>query len=623
MKKVFAIACICILTSFKLKAQADTFAFLQSATVTIQANANTTGIAKFDLQLKNENTLADAIQKQSAIFVKQYGLGGLSTVSMRGLGAQHTAVMWNGLNLQSCMNSIMDFNLLPTFFLDNATIETGANASTCGNGTLAGAIYMNNKNIAQKRIFGEFQAGSFNQKQIALGAAYGEKKLKFQTRILYRNGLNNFEFENIFLPNKPIQRQENNAFEQKGILQEIQYISAKKHSLFAKIWLMETNRQLPPPMGVVNNAKEKQYDQSTRYTLLHLFAINKKVFNTNKIAYFTEELNYYNAYYPTAYSKAKTMIVESDLKLSTTKNSFLYFQINNTYTTAKTDGYTNGPKRNLLSLLAKYHWQYKERLKLSAAARLQLVNDTIAPLAPDFGLDYTLLKWLKIKANVAASYRVPSFNDFYWNVGGNKNLKPERGYKQELTFETKYKNLKSGITVFANQVNNWILWQPSATSSIWTATNAKQVHSNGIEISSEYGIKLKAHSFKINGRYQYVESKNTKVSEQQISALNKQLMYVPFHTAFSQFSYHYSHWLLEIGGQYTGERYTTSDNSKTYQLPAYTLINAGVGYRFKFKFIESMLYFKANNVLKTNYQIMENRPMPLSNYQLTLKFNIE
>jgi len=58
-------------------------------------------------------------------------------------------------------------------------------------------------------------------------------------------------------------------------------------------------------------------------------------------------------------------------------------------------------------------------------------------------------------------------------------------------------------------------------------------------------------------------------------------------------------------------------------LPSYTLINAGVGYHFKIHFIESVIYFKANNIMQINYQIMENRPMPLNNYQLTLKFNIQ
>ena len=614
---------IFVILALQLSAQKDSFAFLQSATVTANGNSQNVGIGKFDINLKNNSTIADALQNQSALFIKQYGVGSLATASMRGLGGQHTAVLWNGFNLQSCMNSIIDFNLLPSFLIDNAAVETGANTAICGNGALAGTVYLNNKPLVKNSVFSEIKTGSFDNQSLGLGFAYGKKKVFTQTRLLYRQADNNFEYKNIFKINNPTELQTNNKLEQKGLLQEIQFIMNKQHSFFGKAWILETSRQLPLPMGVVNNANEKQYDFAQRFIIKHENNISKQIVNTNKIAFFDEELNYYNNYYPVAYSQSKTVIAECDIKIFTSKKSFFYAQINNTFTKAKTDGYSNWPERNLFSILLKYQWQLKEKLKLSAASRKQLVDNNLAPLAPDFGLDYLMLNWLTFKGNISASYRVPSFNDYYWNIGGNENLKPERGFKQEISIETKIKKSKLSSTFFNNEVNNWILWQPNQTSGIWTATNAKQVNSKGVEIAIDLNQKYRQHSLQINSRYQYVKSTNTKTDIELQRSLNKQLIYVPFHTAFVSLNYHFKNLLVDIGNQYTGSRYTTTDNDKNYKLLGFNLINTGISYLLKYKQINSVFNFKINNVLNKNYQIIENRPMPLRNYQITLKFKIE
>ncbi|MBP6512026.1 MAG: Plug domain-containing protein, partial [Bacteroidia bacterium] len=59
----------------------------------------------------NATTLADRLNRESALFVKSYGSGSLSTVSIRGTGAAHSAVLWNGISLNSPMLGLYDFSL--------------------------------------------------------------------------------------------------------------------------------------------------------------------------------------------------------------------------------------------------------------------------------------------------------------------------------------------------------------------------------------------------------------------------------------------------------------------------------------------------------------------------------
>src|SRR5690606_5662237 len=47
----------------------------------------------------HQQTLSELISRKSPIYFKNYGQGMLSTVSFRGTSSNHTAVLWNGINI--------------------------------------------------------------------------------------------------------------------------------------------------------------------------------------------------------------------------------------------------------------------------------------------------------------------------------------------------------------------------------------------------------------------------------------------------------------------------------------------------------------------------------------------
>ncbi len=602
--------------------QLDTFIFQDFEARTI-SNQKNIGITRLGLNTLKYNTLTDALQSQSALFIKQYGSGALATTSMRGMGAQHMSILWNGIAINSCMNSNIDLNLIPFFFVDNASVETGANSAACGNGTIAGAIHLSNTIEKERSVFMNLQSGSFGYYQVGAGACYKLGKVLLKTRVLYRTAENDLQYHNIFLPDAPLQRQTNSSYVQKGFLQEAELKSGKYNAYKMSLWYLENNRELPSAMGVSNLAAERQYDLNTRGILSHQYRKSEKLTVNNKVAVLYDRLNYYNAYYPTSYSFSQTIIAESEWLYRLNRYNRITTSFNNNYSTARTDGYQDWPTRNMLSLWLRYEWQSKkEKLLLSLGSRLLLVNQAMAPFSPDFAFQVNAGKKIKIKGNAAYSYRVPSFNDYYWLQGGNKDLLPERGFKQELTTEIKQGHLKMTVTAFHHVVNNWILWMPVSGSNFWKAQNAKQVTSQGIELSADYSIKVGQHEFQVIGRYQFVESTNTKAYLNDVSALNKQLTYTPGHSASATFNYAYKKWFAYVTEQYIGSRYSASDNNAESLMEGYLLTNATIGYQLNYKKYKSQLSFTANNIFGVTYQIMENRPTPLRNYQLTLKFNI-
>ena len=100
----------------------------------------------------NATTLADRLSRESALFVKSYGSGSLSTISIRGTGAAHSAVLWNGISLNSPMLGLYDFSLLPMFLLDDVKVQAGGNGPLVGSGGVGGAIFMDANLDFRKRM---------------------------------------------------------------------------------------------------------------------------------------------------------------------------------------------------------------------------------------------------------------------------------------------------------------------------------------------------------------------------------------------------------------------------------------------------------------------------------------
>jgi vitamin B12 transporter len=86
---------------FKILAQTDStkklieVKVLSPVTPNLQSITPTQSISSNDFIRYNAFNVADAIQDFSGVIIKDYGgIGGLKTISVRGLSANHTAILW-------------------------------------------------------------------------------------------------------------------------------------------------------------------------------------------------------------------------------------------------------------------------------------------------------------------------------------------------------------------------------------------------------------------------------------------------------------------------------------------------------------------------------------------------
>ena len=76
-------------------------------------------MGKADMERLGVHEVAEAVRHFSGVSVKDYGgIGGLKTVSVRSMGAQHTGVIYDGVSVSDCQSGQVDIS---RFSLDNVS----------------------------------------------------------------------------------------------------------------------------------------------------------------------------------------------------------------------------------------------------------------------------------------------------------------------------------------------------------------------------------------------------------------------------------------------------------------------------------------------------------------------
>src|SRR5690554_3664885 len=93
---------------------------------------------------RNPSSLTDVLRYNSAVYFKENGNGMVSSPSFRGTNAAQTAVIWNGININSIFTGQTDFNTISPLSYDEITIRSGGGGVQYGSGAVGGSIHLNN-----------------------------------------------------------------------------------------------------------------------------------------------------------------------------------------------------------------------------------------------------------------------------------------------------------------------------------------------------------------------------------------------------------------------------------------------------------------------------------------------
>jgi vitamin B12 transporter len=589
-------------------------------------------------KLYNQNfgMLHQNLAAHSNVFVKNYGLNNLSSLSVRGSNASQVATLWNGFNLNMLSQSQIDMNLIPSFFVDKLSVEYGASASKNGSGAIGATVHLQSSLPMRAGYMLQVgqQISSFSAFATTAKYYFSNAKFASSTKIIYNDAQNNF----LFYPGGSIlfakEKMENNKSNQVGVLQENKWMMDKRHTLNAGIWWQETNRQLPPSSTSVNT-KETQADRHTRF-YAHCNGNYGRYLHNAKFVASKEYLRYTNPVLSIDNDYLTNRIMLESEHIYTNKIGVFSATAQYNYGQMISEKYTSDASQNRWSAQMSFAKQWmKNKLQTGLTARQELVNKQMIPLTYSINASYQLLRCVKLNSVFNTMYRLPTFNDLFWAGAGNPDLKSEQGigadfgilfqynakdkWKTNSSSTSKINQLEIGVTAYTRKVDNWIIWTPSSTN-IWRPQNVLQVWSRGVELSAHYAMQIKHTDFSVDANYAFSKSTNEKVNTAMNNALHQQLIYTPLHTANANVAMLYNNWQAIYQPQIIGQRFTSSDNEN--QLPNYMIQNVQIRKTILSSQKQCTIGAGINNISNQNYQVIAYRPMPLRNYFLSLQLQL-
>ncbi len=572
--------------------------------------------------------IGDLLAFSTPLAFKNYGPGRLNTVSFRGTSAQHTAVLWNGLNINQPNLGQTDFSTLPVTGFDRLSVQYGSSASAVGTDAVGGSILLQSSGAQPQglRLLAGRRQASFGNQQTQIGANYGAKvgdARHFSGKTLYYDGRmrNNYPYS---------ERQgyyaESSTAEQRGFVQDFVFTGKENRQLSAHLWLTDNGSTLTPENP---DARQLTRTQSRRA----LVQYQTPTWSWRNA--FTRDLIDFGAgdYSQLAHTATDRFLTHLEKEMAWTLGNGPKVNLRVggevAYYRTQVDDYS-APfiTENRADLFALSRWQFGSRWLVSANVRQAFVTRFNPPLTPSLGAEYRLIDQdeyrqaafrLTAKGSVSRSYRVPTLNERYWKTLGNPEIRPESGLNKELGLEVKWQpaeaqQVTASLTAYHNRVDDWAYWNPDRN---YRVENLQLVVARGLEAQAQWRATLSTWQTGATLGYALNRSSQERVyNAYAVDIVGKQLVYVPVHQG--TFSAYAQRGIFRFTTQARGQTrsFTTFDNSR--ELPGYVLVNLLAEATAQRRRWRADLQAQASNVFDALYLNVGRNAMPGRNFSLNL-----
>ncbi|PNW26753.1 TonB-dependent receptor plug domain-containing protein [Formosa algae] len=592
-----------------LVAQTDSIQKLEEVYITADAqlkafsNSQTVLVLTDSVISKNQPSLTALLNYNTPIFFKENGLGMVSSPAFRGTTAQQTAVVWNGININSQLNGQTDFNTLNTSDFNAISVRSGGGSVIYGSGAIGGSIHLNNVFNYTEGFTNTIKSsyGSFNTLQLNYNGNITFNNLSANIGISRNSSDNDYDYVDSDDSNQ------NGDFYNTSLNANISYRLNQNNLLKFYSYIYDGERHFS--LINANETPTKYKDFNTRH-LLEWDAFYSKITSKFKLAYITEEYKYFSNTASDIYSygQVNSIIAKYDFTYNPSEDITINAIADATQNKGEGTSIVQ-EERNIASFNLLFKQQLTPWFLYELGLRQEITNNYNSPFLYNLGLQFQVSSLYSITVNGSKNFRIPTFNDLYWEDSGNPDLKPESSYQAEIGNHLALKHTKLSVTAYYNDITDMIRWLPNG--SIWQPSNTDHVITYGLEGVLNYSRTVNDHTFSFNSTYAYTISENQETK--------KQLTYVPYHKATASLGYSFKNLSAFYQWLYVGKVFTTTDNLSRYSIDDYHLSNIGIDYNFNTTFT---LGGKLNNIWNTNYKSGSNRYMPGRNFSINLNINI-
>ena len=583
--------------------------------------------------------VSDVLKYFSGATVKDYGgVGGLKTVSVRGLGASHTAVAYDGIIITDNQTGQIDLGKFSSSQAESVRMVSGPDNDLLQPASLAAQAAVISISTGRPHLkFGtpqynfDYKTGFYETQSIQAGSTFkaGQHNTVslqgewFETKGNYPyiqdNGANSVEMSR---DNSDVKR-----LRIEGVLfSDI----GNKSSLTTRVYWFQSEQGLPANILYNTNAARERlwnrngFAQSTlttpvsdrltlrfnaKYGITYTRYLDPKVSNTqgridNR---YTEQEGYLSGVALYRLTDCLSASAGVDGRLSGLNGNGAHQAQPTRYTLNSTAAIKYASER--LTLTGRLnHVATKEKTRLRQAA------ESYNHFSPTAGLNW--LAWpaagLHLRASYSNNFRLPTFNDLYFEQIGRRDLRPERASVTSAGIVIE--NETGGIfySVYADAYNSdvkdRIMAVPGKNTAVWMMKNIGLVTTHGLETGLELCSLQGAVRPALMVSYTYQRSMDK--TDSNSFTWNHQLPYTPRHSASAVTWIETPYVNVSCNLLYSGEYYCNGYNGPEYRMPSYYEIGCSVWRTFTSHLLEETFKAEFINLTNNRYELVRNYPMP-------------
>lgn len=539
-------------------------------------------------------------------YIKTYGgSAGISTLSMDGAPTRHTKILISGFDITNAQNGQVDLSQLPENFINTISYDPYSN-SAFEPGNSEGSVNISPWKDNNSVYYG---FGSYGKEDYGLSLNFDRSR--FTANLLAGKSKDDGDYKGYNPVTQKYEKRENNYLNRDYI--SLKMNSVISSSLFAKLLYLYSNQE----RGVAGQIWSPT-PESYREDYFHLLGTKLSWVTKIGAGFLQATLrNSWDHYYCSAtygfpydsehnvntirYKVAQNIDITKWLKFSLSlqcsDDDMQSDDAGDHYRTSWISSNTMAFKWKVFKITPEYHYNYS--------------NDLYAENTWNYTFEYApdLRFFHSVNLNQGFYFHYPTFNDLYWQPGGNPDLKPEETTSISLDFQfsiLRKKDLK--ILLFDKSSDNLIQWLPS--QSYWQPENVAKSFRQGFK--TIFSFSWWNFSGFLNYTYNYTEDESTK----------KQLLYSPKHSGALNLDFHYKNCQLHYQIHYTDKRISRYSWPSDITIDPVTEHTIGISYDSKFRFGILSNSILVENLTNESYETIQGYPEPGRVFKYRIQYYI-
>lgn len=589
-------------------------------------------VSNEDLQRLGVNDIADAIHRLPGITLKDYGgAGGMKTVSVRGFGAQHTGVSYDGIMLSDCNTGEIDIQRYAVGNMQSVSLNIGDRDdvfTTARSVTTPATI--NLETSTRQGIEAMMTAGSWGLMNPSLNFGAYINKVSLGGNLDFMHADNNYPFTLYNVTTETREHRTHSKMNQgHGELNASWQINPSS-TLSAKIYYYDNDRELP---GVVHYYTDEN-DESLRERNIFAQARLKTVLSTSFSLMVNGKWNWASSNYHNGMPSGGVTSADYWQREYYGSAALLYAPTQSFAVDYSIDYYLNNlnsslavmpnaERKSLLqSLTAKYSTQ---RLTLMGRMLWSNYMGEAHRLSPSASISYRLLddEQLYLRASFKSIFRMPTFRELYYFHLGDANLRPEKTsqYNLGITWSggvNRRLHLTATLDAYYNTITDKIVSIP-INMFVWRNINMAKAHAYGLDLMLDAKYQIaKRHQLSLYTNYSLQNVRN--MTDSSSPYYKNQIAYTPQHSGSAALGWQNPWVSLTLSADAMGERWTTNEHSQGTRLAGFVEFSATAYRTFTIRKSELTLQASVLNILDKQYEIVARYPMPGRSCRFTVAF---